>query len=222
MIRSTRNRTPNKLKNLNLPCAPRTLQANLSSRRGARHYQKIWSKEISKASKAQHVLYGERHKKETLTGFWQYVYFTDEVHFNSAEHQNKAQYKLRQPGQERSKRIQEFKTSGLNVTVHVAAGISYNYKGPLIFYKDPKEPGRQPYKPRQPRKSLVQTNAEYQQQVQAWKADQALSVEVTPKGNAMSQAFYTEHVLPHHIKHIQKIQELKQHKFWFQEDVSRN
>jgi hypothetical protein len=59
---------------------------------------------------------------------------------------------------------------------------------------------------------------EYQQQVQTWKADQALSIEVIPKGNAMSQAFYTEHVLPHHIKHIQKIQELKRHKFWFQED----
>jgi hypothetical protein len=201
-----------------LSCAPRTLQANLSSRRNARRYQKIQTKEISESNKVLRVRYGIRHEKKTLTGHWQYVYFTDEVHFNSADLQNKVQYELRQPGQKRSERIQEVKSSGLNLTIHVAAGVSYNYKGPLIFYKDPAEPGPKPYKPRQPRKSSVQTAEEYQQQVQAWKASQPPKADVTPKGNAMSQIFYTEHILPHHIKHIQRVEALQGHKFLFQED----
>jgi hypothetical protein len=56
----------------------------------------------------------------------------------SVKLQNKAEYELRFPGQERH--LKETKTSGLNVTIHCAAGISYNRKGQLIFYKDLKEP----------------------------------------------------------------------------------
>jgi hypothetical protein len=105
------------------------------------------------------------------------------------------------------------------VTVHVAAGISYNHKGPLIFYNDPAEPGiPRPHKPRKPRKSKYQTAEQYAQEVREWEARQPHDVEIKPGGNSMTQKFYTENVLPHHIEHIHWLEHHHGHQFYFQED----
>jgi hypothetical protein len=93
--------------------------------------------------------------KTTLTGFWSWIWFTDEVHLQSIKLQNEAEYELRFPGQQAS--LKETKTSGLDITIHCAAGVSYNYKGPLIFHKDPKEPTEKTNKPCKPRKTMYQT-----------------------------------------------------------------
>jgi hypothetical protein len=94
------------------------------------------------------VEYSRKHENETLTGFWQFVYFIDEVYMQSIKLQNKAEHELRFPGQEGH--LKEIKTSRLNVTTRCSAGITYNYKGKLIFYKDPKEPLEKSYKPYKP------------------------------------------------------------------------
>ena len=78
--------------------------------------------------------------------------FTDEVYFQSIKLQNKAEYELRFPSQERL--LKETKVTGLNVTLYCAGFVTYNYKGPLTFYKDPKEPSEKSYKPRKPRKTM--------------------------------------------------------------------
>jgi hypothetical protein len=142
--------------------AARTLQQH-ATRAGARRFKKGYTSEISDNNKTKRVEYGEEHKEKTLTGFWQWVWFTDEVHLLSAKLQNAPEYELRFPGQERRKEsLKETKSSGLAVTIHIAAGVSYNHKGPLIFYKDPKEPSTEKvYKPGRPRKSGVQTQEEY-------------------------------------------------------------
>jgi hypothetical protein len=58
----------------------------------------------------------------------------------SVKLQNKAEYELRYLGQERHlESLKPTISSSLNITVHVAAGVSYNRKGRLIFYEDTKE-----------------------------------------------------------------------------------
>ena len=98
------------------------------------------------------MAYGKKHENETLTGFWQFIGFTDESYFLSVKLQNKAEHELRFPGQERL--LKETKMTGLNVTIHYAALVTYNFKGKLMFYKDPKEPSEKSYKPYKPRKTM--------------------------------------------------------------------
>jgi hypothetical protein len=133
--------------------------------------------------------------------------------------QNKAEYELRYPGQER--RIVSLKptiSSSLNVTVHVAAGVSYNRKGRLIFYKDPKEPSQKIDKPGKPRKSSVQTQDEYEKVIQERNQAQSAGVEFIPKGNIMTQIFYTEKILPQYIQQIKELEAHYQTQYWLQED----
>jgi hypothetical protein len=192
----------------------RTLQRH-AAQDGARRFKKPYTSEISKKNKPIRVKYGVKHEKETLTGFWQYAWFTDEVHFQSVKLQNKAEYELRYPGQERH--LKETKTSGLDVTIHCAAGISYNSKGRLIFYKDPKEPSQKTYKPRKPRKTMYQSDEQHKKEVEAWEAAQP-AAEVIPKGNAMSQEFYAKEILPKHIEEIKALEKHYHHRFRLQED----
>ena len=81
------------------------------------------------------MAYSKKHKNEILIGFWQFIGFTNKSYFLSVKLQNKAEYKLHFPGQERL--LKETKMTGLNVTVHCAALVTYNFKGKLMFYKDP-------------------------------------------------------------------------------------
>jgi hypothetical protein len=203
---------------LGLKCKPSTLQHH-ANKAGAKRFKKAYTTEISEKNLDERVQYGQEHKEKTLTGFWQYIWFTDEVHMLSAKLQNKPEYELRYPGQKR--RLESLKTtltSGLNITIHVSAGISYNRKGRLMFYKDPKEPSQKTYKPRKPRKSGVQTKEEYEKIIEEWTKDQSAGIEIIPKGNAMTQKFYAEKILPQHIDQIKSLEAHYQHQFYLQED----
>ncbi len=107
------------------------------------------------------------------------------------------EHELRLPGQERS--INEVETSGLDVTIHVAAGISYNRKGPLIFYKDPKDPSEKVRKAAPPRKSKYESDEQYDARYKVFNDTQPKE-DTTPKGNCMTQVFYAKEVLPKHIE----------------------
>jgi DDE superfamily endonuclease len=206
-----------------LPIKPKTLQQNLVKRTGAKRFRKPKVKAISAKNKRVRISYGINHRGKTIRSFWQYVYFTDEAHWSSKELSNKQEYELRAPGTEsRLKNLQEVQKSDLNVTLHSSGGISYNFKGPLLFYKDPPEPSDpKPYQPHAPRRSSVETSEEHAEKVQRFKESQkevSAGIDIIPKGNAMNQVFYTKHILPHHIKHIKWLEAKKKHKFWFQED----
>jgi hypothetical protein len=192
----------------------RTLQAH-ASRAGARRFKKRYTTEVSRQNKLIRVEYGKKHENDTLTGFWQFVGFTDESHFQSVKLQNEAEYELRFPGQERL--LKETKMTGLNVTVHCAALVTYNFKGKLMFYKDPKEPSEKTYKPRKPRKTMYQTDKQHQQAVQEWERSQPQAA-VIPKGNAMSQEFYAREILPQYIQEMKTLEERYHHRFRLQED----
>lgn len=120
------------------------------------------------------------------------MYFTDEVHFKAADLTYKIQYELRQPGKSIVDQLHLTIKASLDLTVHVADGVSYNQKGPLSFYSDPKEPGPKVYKPGKPRRSSVE----------AWQSKPEHEVVVQWKDNSMMQEFYAQSILPGHIKHI--------------------
>ena len=157
-----------------LPGQPsaRTLQSH-AARLGARRFKKRYTTEISARNKSIRIQYGKTHENKPLTGFWDRVWFTDEIHLQSVKLQNEPEHELRFPGQEAT--LKETKTSGLDVTVHCAAGVTYNRKGKLIFYNDPEEPSQKSLKPRKPRKTMYQSDAQYQEVVDAWKVAQATS-----------------------------------------------
>ncbi|KAF1991727.1 hypothetical protein K402DRAFT_389109 [Aulographum hederae CBS 113979] len=118
-------------------------------------------------------------------------------------------------GQERQ--VNVHKESGLNVTLHVAAGVSYDHKGPLIFYKDPKEPSEKVRKPPPPRKTMYETPEAFADRVKVYKDSQPRE-EPIPKGNCMTQVFYTENILPLHIREIEMLEARYKHRFRLQED----
>lgn len=123
------------------PVKPKTSQQNLSKRLGARYFKKPFSKTISNVNKQKRIAYAQAHQYKTVKAFWGWIYFTDEAHFNSRELYDKQEYELHIPdSQSRLKNLQEVGGSQLNVTVHVAAGISYHGNGIFEFYNDQAEP----------------------------------------------------------------------------------
>jgi hypothetical protein len=203
----------------NIPITGRSLRRQFA-KIGAKRYRKPAVRPISAANKLKRIQYGHRHRQETVRGFWQWVYFTDEAHFNSRELSSKDVYELRLPNsQDRLERLQETPMS-INVTIHVAAGISYNHKGAFLFYNDPAEPGPKEYvyKHARPRKSKYESQEEHEECVRRWEARQPPEVDVRPKGNSMTQLFYSEQVLPHHIEHIKQLEARYSRQIYFQED----
>ena len=97
--------------------------------------------------------------------------------------------------------------------MHVAGSISYNHKGALIFYNDPKEPSEKVVKPYKPRKSKYESDEEFRIRIEAWEREQP-EVELMPRGNAMSQEFYAREVLPRHIKEIKTLEERLQRQIY--------
>jgi transposase len=142
-----------------IPLSAQSLQWNFAKRLQAQRYKRPITSEISDINKQRRIRYGKAHQSKTLRAFWRYVYFTDECHFNSLDLATKQHYELRQRGsKQRLQRLQETNHSKLNVTIHVAAGISYDHKGAFVFYNDPDEPSEpKAYKPRRPRHGKYQS-----------------------------------------------------------------
>jgi hypothetical protein len=187
----------------------------------ARRYKKAQTKHLSATNKRERIAYGFRHRKRTLRDFWRWIYFTDEAHFNSEELSTKPQWELREAGaQGRLENLNERVKPPFNLTVHIAAGCSYDSKGPLIFYNDPADPtAPKPYRPRAPRRSSVETAEQHHAAVQTFKTEpNGPEIELKPKGNAMSMRFYTKYVLPHHINHIHKQEARHGRTIYFIED----
>jgi hypothetical protein len=201
----------------------RTIQRNMTNRRNARQYRKIQVKPISLANKRKRVDYGEAYRGRSIKDYWQFVYFTDEAHFRSEELANKSEYEYRQSGTEqRLANLQETTSSSLNVTLHVAAGISWHGKGMFEFYNDP-DPKPLPgtFKPRKPRRSGVETIEQHTEAIRQFEQvehGQSVDVEIKPKGNSMTQQFYAREILPKHLDHVEYLQRKYGHPILFQED----
>lgn len=210
------------VRDFDIPIQPRTLQAEFKACYNAKRYKKLNTKGISKKNKGLRVRYGWEHKGKKIIKFWRRVYFTDEGHFNSKELSNKTEYELRIPGVTPST-IQERDQNPLDITLHVAAGISYNHKGVFLFYNDPAEPDiPKASKPRPPKQSKYETSEQFQQRLTKWHEEHTHPIDpdkdIPPKGNSMTQRFYAKEVLPHHIKHIKWLENKYKERFYLQED----
>jgi hypothetical protein len=73
----------------------------------AKRFKKRPIIKISNTNKDKQVVYGRLHVKRGFSDWRQYVYLTDEVHFNSVDLTCKTQYELRQLGELLSRQLQE-------------------------------------------------------------------------------------------------------------------
>jgi len=81
--------------------------------------------------------------------------------------------------------------------LHIAATISWHHKGTLQFYNDEND---HVIRPRKPRKTMYQSDTEYQQLIVEWEA----SLPALPHGNSMTQAYYTSRLLPVYAEEINR------------------
>lgn len=111
------------------------------------------------------------------------------------------QYILREEGTRlQSENMQEMKET-VGVRYHIAASVSWHHKSPLQFYNDENDPPEIKIpKPKKPRKSKYETDEQYNQRVKEWEASLPHDVEVKPKGNAMTQIYYTARLLPIYLQ----------------------
>jgi hypothetical protein len=88
-----------------------------------------------------------------------------------------------------------------------------------VFYNDTREPKevKQHNKARR-RQNKVESDPQYQQRLREWEAQNPPEIELKPKGNSMTEAFYSQCVLPIHINRIKQLEERYDRRFYLQED----
>ena len=190
---------------IGLDCRPRTLQLALTRHtKHRRRYKMQKVKKVKDEHKRKRHLYGKEHKDKSM-GFWEDIHFTDEFHIDPGEVCD--QWILREQGtREDSPNIQE-RPLLEGVKLHAAGWINWWRKAEkLEFYNDEHEVApytEKPKRPSKPRRSRYETDEEYKARVQEWEAEKPHEVEVKPKGNSMTQAYYTERILPICVNAVQ-------------------
>ncbi|KAE9366382.1 hypothetical protein N431DRAFT_438767, partial [Stipitochalara longipes BDJ] len=190
----------------NIPCKKRQLQNKLKEHtNGGQIYKCAFvKKEISAKNKDERVSYGEEHEYKTIDDFWSYIFFTDEAHIDPSAQQ--APGILRELGKRYDDENIVERGEKQGVKFHVAAWITwFNKAEKLEFYKDEEEHEIQPPMPPKPRRRpTTESEDEYQARLKEWEALKPHKADVKPQGNAMTQKYYTERLLPVYIEAIQK------------------
>lgn len=203
----------------NLDVSVRTLQRSLKrdTNRGQRYKQAYIQKQISKKNRALRVSYGQEHLGKSIDNFWQYIFFTDEAHIDPSS--NSQGYILREQGTRYdTENIQE-RGEKKGVRLHIAGWINWYRKAEkLEFYNDENDYIQQLKRPPKPRKTMYESAEDFQHRLDIWDASLPHQQEIKPKGNAMTQKYYCERLLPVYIKAVNKAR-LQYTKDWLlQED----
>jgi CENP-B N-terminal DNA-binding domain len=165
--------------------------------------QAYLQKKISQKNRRERVQYGQEHQLKTIDTWWQWIVFTDEFHIDMGSRpQGRI---LRERGTRyHPNNIQERGSKTGNV-IHCFAWVSYWDKAPKIyFYHDQEERIQRPPRPRKPRHTKYQSDQEYAIELKKWEALLPKPEEVVPKGNAMTEKYYCDEVLPIYIAAIHK------------------
>lgn len=190
----------------------RTLINSLWLRRRARLFKQARVKKIGSKNKDARVQYGHDHENDTVDSFWAFVHWTDEAHVDGTS--MSAGRALRQEGTRYNPENLAEMPPLEGVTLHIAASVSYYHKSELIFYNDPNDipnapthvqidqPQKKIRKPTQ-RKSESEEQFHQSERFLAWQANLPHEVEIRPKGNSMTQAYYTHKLLPMYLKWIE-------------------
>ena len=180
-----------------LNVSKRTLQrALLQHTNKARRYKQAYiKKKMSKNNLKSRQRYGQLHQDDTIEGCWRWKLYTDEAHVDPTS-QIQGEILREQGTRYDPENIQERGSKKGNV-IHMAAWISYDSKAKkLIFYNDEEETVKKPKRPRKPRHRKQETDEEFAYRLLEWRASIHHDLEVKPKGNAMTQKYYCEKILP--------------------------
>jgi hypothetical protein len=203
----------------NLDISVRQLQRRLkqTTNRGQRYKQAYIQKKISPKNRALRTKYGQDHQDKTINNFWQFVYFTDEAHIDPTSVTQG--YILREQGTRyKTENIQE-RPEKTGIQLHIAAWINWHHKAEkLEFYHDENNTTLKPRRPRKPQQTMYESKEDFSQRLLQWEATQSHEAEVKPKGNAMTQKYYTERLLPVYINTIQQARLQNPQNYLLQED----
>ena len=129
------------------------------------------------------------------------MHFTNEAHFDS--NQMFEERVLREKSTRYETKNLQTMFDMKKIKLHVAASISWHYKGTLQFYNDEHDVLEiQTKKPRKPRRRKAETKNDYRQRINEWETSLPHDVEIKSKDNSMTQIYYTERLLPIYVKEM--------------------
>jgi hypothetical protein len=204
----------------NLPIKTRQLQRKLKehTKGGGRYLCAFIKKKISVKNRINRTTYGNEHVYDPIFGFFDHIVFTDEAHVDPT---SRAQERvLREQGtRDRPENIEE-KEPLKGVRFHIAGWISwYGKADKLRFYNDEEDYIEQPSMPKKPRRRpTTETDNEYIERLKEWEASKPHDREVKVQGNAMTQKYYVENLLPLYVKAIESMRQIDNKPWLLQED----
>jgi hypothetical protein len=157
---------------------------------------------LSLKNHGERVHYGAAHQYKTVHDFWQYVYFSDKAHLDpSSQSQG---YILREQGTRNdAENIQE-RGEKTGVKLHIFAWVNWWGKSDkLLFYNDEEEHVECPRRPPKPRTRKYESEEEFQARIREWEASLPREQIVKPRGNGMTQKYYTDTLLPVYVDALQ-------------------
>jgi hypothetical protein len=190
----------------NIHIKPRQLGRNLRryTKQARRYKQAYVKKRISPPNKTKRVQYGYDHTDDTIEEHWAYILFTDEFHIDPAA--QGAGHILREQGTRYDPENIQEKPALQGSKLHVAGWINWHTKADkLEFYNDEESYIEKPKRPRKPRRRKADTDEVWEHRLAEWQASIGHEKEVKPKGNAMSQKYYVERLLPVYCNALQKL-----------------
>jgi transposase len=203
-----------------LNISTRTIQRHLKEETNdARRYKQAYiEKEISPKNKDERVAYGKQHEKKPIQGWWDCIGFTDEAHYDPSS--QATGYILREKGKRYKPENIQQKPDLRGNKLHFAALITRDFKSELIFYHDEEVVEVQPKPPTpRPRKWKYELQEDFNNRLREWEATIPPKKEVKPKGNAMTQEYYSQRLLPIYIGIIKDLKAQYPEKTWIlQED----
>ncbi len=178
-----------------LNCTFRTMKRACSQReRKIDRFCMIIIKLINLKNKQLRVKYNRRHVIKTMNSFWQYIHFTNEIHFDLNEIFSKKM--LREKDTRYENANMQFMFQMKKMKLHFKISISWYHKISLFFYFEEHDSLfviiKKSFKSR---KSRYQTKKTYQQRILEWKISLSHNFEIKFKKNSMTQIYYIERLL---------------------------
>lgn len=204
----------------NIPVGKRQLQRKLKehTKGGGRYLCAFVKKIISAKNKAQREKYGSDHVWSPLFGFFDHIIYTDEAHIDPTS-QSQGRVLREQGTRDKPENIEE-RLPLKGVRFHIAAWISWWGKaGKLEFYNDEEDTIEQPPYPSKPRRRpTTETEEEYYLRVAEWEASKPHKVEKKVQGNAMTQKYYVDRLLPIYVQAVESMRRIDNKPWFLQED----
>jgi hypothetical protein len=203
-----------------IPVKKRQLQNKLKEhiKGGDRYKCAFIKKVISAQNYGLREAYGQTYLYDPLFGFFNHIVYIDKAHVDPT---SQAQgMVLREQGTRDDLENIEERPPLKGVRFHIAAWISWWGKADkLEFYNDEEDTvERLPY-PSKPRKRpTIKTKEEFEYRVTTWEAGKSYEREVKVKGNAMTQKYYVNRLLPIYVKAMESIRLIDDKPWLLQED----